>query len=290
MIGIIGIGAMGSGVVSSFLGAFKDLTVFDIDEKRVNHAVKLGALKADSAEKLVKTCDPVFISLPKSEILSAVIENEILPYVKAGQTIIDLGTTMTEETRQICGRFKEKGAWFLDAPVSGGPVGSAAGNLYIFVGGDKKAAQAQWPLLKIIGGGRLTYCGESGTGQITKAVNQLAMGITNAAMLEAIAFGVNGGVDPAVLLNAVGGSSGFRSAFSQTVSQIINGQGNNYDNKYAEFHYFLHESQHSGFPMPMLEALHDWSRQYPETARDNMGRPFPPYWESLIKGKGENHD
>jgi 2-hydroxy-3-oxopropionate reductase len=290
MIGIIGIGAMGSGVVSTLLGAFKEVTVFDIDEERVNQAVGYGAVAAVSARELVKTCDPVLVSLPKSEILSAVMEKDILPHVKKGQTIIDLGTTITEETRQFCGKMREKGAFLIDAPVSGGPVGSATGSLFIFVGGDKEAAHVQWPLLKLLGGGRLTYCGESGAGQITKAVNQLAMGITSAAMLEAIAFGVNAGVDPAVLLNAVGGSGGFRATFSQTISQIMSGNGNQFDNKYAEFHYFLHESENSGFPMPMLEALYDWCRQFPSSEKDNMGRPFPPYWESLISGKGEEDD
>lgn len=290
MIGVIGIGAMGSGVVSTLLREFKEVAAYDISPERRDWAEEQGALAAGSVREIVDKCDPVMISLPKSEILTAVVEKEILPRVKDGQTIIDLGTTVAEDTRRFCGAFKEKGAFFLDSPVSGGPVGAAKGELFIFLGGDKRAAQAQWPLLKILGGGRLTYCGGSGTGQITKAVNQLAMGITNAAMLEAVAFGVNGGVDPAVLLNAVGGSGGFRGTFSQVVSRIMAGEGDRFDNKYAEFHYFLHESEHQHFPMPMLEALNDWCRQFPAKEKDNMGRPFPPYWSSLIYHGEEDDD
>lgn len=283
MIGIIGIGAMGYGVAATFLREFHDVMVYDIDESRVGAAEKMGAIVAKDPAELVKNCDPIFLSLPKSHILVDVIESGVLPAVKKGQTVIDLGTTVAEETRRLCGEFEQKGAWFIDAPVSGGPIGSSTGTLFIFVGGDREAAIAQWPLLKSLGKSRLTYCGSSGAGQITKAVNQLAMGLSQAAFIEAVAYGANAGVDPSVLLNAVGDKAGFRAQFSGVASRIVSGLGDQMDCKYAEFEYFLAESEHAGFPTPMLEALNTYMKKFSEDARDNMGRPFPPLWSALTE-------
>ncbi|MFA6506632.1 MAG: NAD(P)-dependent oxidoreductase [Treponemataceae bacterium] len=286
MIGILGVGAMGGAIAGTLARNFLDVCVFDLDAERVRRAVALGAVAVSDAETLVKTCDPVLVSLPKSETFVAVAQKTILPNARAGQTIIDLGTTIAEDARRLCARFAEKGAFLLDAPVSGGPIGSAQGNLFIFVGGDKDAAAAQWQLLGKIGKGRLTYCGPSGAGQVTKAVNQLAMGLVNAAYMESIAFGVKSGVDPMVLMAAVGGDGGFRQQFQQVVSRIVEGGGDGMDNKYAEFKYFLAEADRSGFPAPMMRSLYEYMHRFPETARDNMGRPYPPFWSPLIEGEG----
>lgn len=288
MIGIIGIGAMGYGVAGTFLREFRDVMVYDIDEARVASAEKMGATAAANPGELVGCCDPVFLSLPKSHILVDVIESGVLPAVTEEQTVIDLGTTVAEETRRLCAEFEKKGAWFIDAPVSGGPIGSSTGTLFIFVGGDREAAKRQWPLLKSLGKSRLTYCGPSGAGQITKAVNQLAMGLSQAAFIEAVAYGANAGVDPSVLVNAVGDKAGFRGQFSGVASRIVGGLGDQMDCKYAEFDYFLAESEHAGFPMPMLEALNSYMKKFPEDARDNMGRPFPPLWSALTEKSSED--
>lgn len=283
MVGIIGIGQMGSGMASTLLRGFNDVQVFDIDRTRVDAAVRQGAVAAATAGELVKGCDPVLLSLPKSEILVEVVEAEVLPNLSRGQTIIDLGTTVIAETRRLAAAAREKEAFFLDAPVSGGNVGSASGSLFIFVGGNREAAQAQWALLRTLGGGRLTYCGESGAGQITKAVNQLGMGLSQAAYMEAIAYGVNAGVDAPTLVAALGGGSGFRAEMARVGNAVISGNGDGMDAKFAEFKYFLNEAHRAGFPSPILEALYEWGAQFPDTGRDNMNRPYPPYWSSLTE-------
>jgi 3-hydroxyisobutyrate dehydrogenase-like beta-hydroxyacid dehydrogenase len=287
MIGVIGAGAMGGAIANTLVRAFLDVQVFDIDRGKVDAAVAGGASAAPDAAALVRACDPVLVSLPKSEIFVDVAEKSLVPAARSGQTIIDLGTTTVEETRRLHGIFKGKGVAFLDAPVSGGRIGSAQGALFVFVGGDRDAAAKQWPLLSKIGKARLTYCGPSGAGQVVKGVNQLAMGLVSAAYIESIAYGVRAGVDPMVLLAAVGDSSGFRQQFSQIASRIVSGEGDAMDNKYAEFKYFLAEADDVGFPAPMLRSLNEWMHRFAETGRDNMGRPFPPLWSSLMSTKGE---
>jgi len=285
MVGIIGAGAMGGAIAATLARAFIDVQVYDSDPARIRTAVANGAKAATDAATLVRACDPVMTSLPKSEVLVEVAEKWIIPNARAGQTFIDLGTTVVEESRRIYSLLKAKGAAYIDAPVSGGRLGSAQGALYVFVGGDRDTALKQWPLLSKLGGTRLTYCGPSGSGQIVKAVNQLAMGLVSAAYIECVAYGARAGVDPMVLMEAIGDKSGFRQQFSETASRVISGEGEALDTKYPEYKYFLQEADNVGFPAPLLRALDGWLHRFPETERDNMGRPYPPYWSSLMNEK-----
>lgn len=124
------------------------------------------------------SCDTIVLSLPNSHVAVDVIEHQIAPAARAGTTVIDMGTTVVAETRRLHELLRSQDVELIDAPVSGGTVGAAAGKLYVFAGGARSAVERQWALLECVGGGRLTYCGESGCGQITKAVNQLATATT----------------------------------------------------------------------------------------------------------------
>lgn len=281
-VGVIGLGAMGSGIVSTLLRAFYEVGVFDINAEAVKRCASAGALPAASAAELAGSYDTIMLSLPRSQVTVEVLEREVLPAVHSGATIIDLGTTVVAETERLAEAFRRKDAFLLDAPVSGGAIGSAKGQLYCFVGGDRKAAERNWTLFQAIGGARLTYCGPSGCGQITKAVNQLAMGLVSAAYTEAIAFGVASGVDADVLLTAIGGTSGFRAQFDGVASRVVNGAGDAMDHKYAEFEYFIKEADRKEFDAPILRGLSEYLKQYPESGRDNMNRPYAPFWSALL--------
>lgn len=285
-IGFIGLGQMGGNMVATLLRAFRDVMVFDIDPARVARAATAGAVAADDVATLVGSCATVMLSLPASHVTVDVIENQVLPAVTRGTTVIDLGTTVVAETERLAALLRAKGADLIDAPVSGGPIGSAKGMLYIFAGGDRELVERHWKLLATLGGGRLTWCGPSGCGQITKGVNQLAMGLVSAGCMEAVAYGVAAGVDPAVLLQAVGGGGGFRAQFEGVANQIVAGLGDTMDHKAAEFDYFLHESDRKGFAAPLLRGLAKFLESYPESSRDNMNRPFTPYWSNATREEG----
>lgn len=286
-VGLIGLGRMGSGIASSYLRARYELGVYDIERTRVERAVVAGAVAAGGAAALVHTYDTMLLSLPSSEVTVDVLEHTILPIVRSGSTVIDLGTTVVAETKRLADAFRARGAFLLDVPVSGGTIGAAKGELYCFAGGEREAVDASWSLLSVIGGGKLTYCGGSGSGQVTKAVNQLTMGLLTAACTEAVAFGVAAGVDADVLLRAVGGDSGFREYFENVAGRIVDGDGDAMDHKYAEFQYFLNEADRGGFAAPILRSLNRYMRQFPETCSDNMKRPYPPLWSSLVGETGK---
>jgi 3-hydroxyisobutyrate dehydrogenase-like beta-hydroxyacid dehydrogenase len=291
MIGVIGLGAMGGNMAATFLRKMQDVVVFDINPERCERVRSQGATIAATANDLVKTCETVILSLPSSEVTTNVLETEVLPAVEATQVVIDTGTTIVEQTRRLSALFDEKGAFLVDAPVSGGSIGAADGNLFVFVGGDRSAVNRVWSILALIGGARLTYCGESGNGQIVKAVNQLAMGLVDAAFLECIAFGVASGVDVSILRNALGGSTGFRKTFADMTDRIVNGKGNDVCCKVPEYKYYMHEADLDGLQAPILRCLSEYLAGKPATHRDNMNRPYAPLWNSLTGGSdGPDHD
>ncbi len=282
MIGVVGLGAMGRGIALTLVREFCDVLVYEIDEERLSRVVRTGATAASDVADLAERCDTILCSLNGTKVTIGVLENDILPHVKPGTVVIDTGTTVVRETRRVAGLFSNRGAFLLDAPVSGGPIGTAKGQLYTFVGGDRRAAERAWPVLRLLSKSRLTYCGPSGAGQITKGVNQLAMGLVNAALVEAVAYGAASGVDEAILLEAVGGQGGFRSEFSRIASQIAAGLGDQVNYKYTEFDYFLDHADEAGFDAPIMRALNDYLKPYPHDVIDNINRPHPSLWGALM--------
>ena len=284
-IGVVGLGSMGSGIALSLISKVRKIGVFDIDRDKMKPLASFNVDIYNSVEELVESCRTIFLSLPTSKVTVEVIENNILPTIRENQTIIDTGTTIVNETRRLFELLKKRGAQFIDAPVSGGTIGSATGQLYCFVGGEANAVRERWSELSDIATERLTYCGSSGSGQVAKCVNQLSMGLVSAAYLEAIAFGVTSGVDASVLLNAVGGSEGFRLEFSRYASRVIENKADGMDHKSAEFEYFLDEADRSGFKAPLLRTLNNYLEHRPKDFRDNMGRAYASFWSALVESK-----
>lgn len=285
MIGVVGLGAMGRGIATTLLREFKDVIVFEIDKERMARIVAAGATAATSAGDLAAKCETILTSLPNSKVAIEVIEHDVLPHVSTGTIVVDMGTTIVSETRRVASLYTARGASLVDAPVSGGPVGTATGQLYTFVGGDRDAVQRVWPVLKLLSKARLTYCGPSGAGQVTKGVNQLAMGLLNAAMVEAVAYGAASGVDEAILLEAIGGQGGFRGEFAKVASHIAAGLGDQVNYKHTEFDYFLAQSDDVGFAAPIMRALAAYMEPFPYDQIDNMNRAFPSLWGALMGAK-----
>ena len=284
--GFIGLGAMGSNIAATLLRARIDLTVFDIDEAKTNSLVRAGAVRATSVDTLAEACDVVLLSLPSSRTAVTLL-GELLPHASNGLIAIDVGTTSVLETERLSGLFAQTGGSLVDAPVSGGPIGSAQGKLLGFVGGDRSTVTRVWPLLELFCGERLTYCGGSGKGQVAKYVNQLAMAFTSAAHMEAIGLGVAAGVPAATLVSAIGGTSGFRAEFDRIGGMVAAGLGANLDIKYSEFGEYLELADSIDYPAFMLRALSQAGKDCEAVGRDTMGRPFPPYWTALHE-KGTN--
>ena len=163
---------------------------------------------------------------------------------------------------------------------------AASGMLRIFVGGDAALYERFRPVLDVIGDPeRVVHCGPVGTGQAVKAVNQLAMGLVNAAYLEAVAFGARAGASLEAIIKGVGDEKGggFRRRVADVARTAIEGRADDVLVKFPELPYFLREARERGFELPMTRALFSFLDAGPRDKVDNMGRPRVALWGELMR-------
>ena len=290
-IGFIGLGNMGGRMAKNLHNAGYPLIGYDIDAAKCAALTATGATSGQNAAEVIKNSDVIMTSLRSSDIFCNVAEQHLIPNARDGQAFIDLGTTEVEKTRDIATTFAERGATLIDAPVSGGPHGSETGTLRIFVGGDAIGVEKYRPILEVLGEPKyVVYCGPSGSGQIVKGVNQLAMGLGDAAFMEAMAFGVCAGVDPTAIREAVGMGDGWRGQFDRIAKRIIDGEGGTLVVKYPELPYFLASAEAAGFEIPLTEALYEFCKKENYEMFDNMNRPSRSFWRTLTEDSDAEQD
>ncbi len=283
-LGFIGLGAMGGGMAMRLVRAGYPLTVYDLKPERLSDCLAAGAVAAGGSGEVAQRSEIVLTSLRSSAVFVEVAENELLPAARAGQVFMDMGTTEAPETRRLSAALAARGAALVDAPVSGGPGGAAAGTLHIFVGGDEAVVEKVRPVLEVLGEPRhIARCGPSGCGQAVKGVNQLAMGLVAAAYLEAIAFGVRAGADLDAIATSVGGEEGWRKRLADYAMKARDGSAEHVYVKFPELPYFLREARDQGFEMPMTQALFRFCDAGPRNWRDNMGRECVAFWHQLMQ-------
>jgi 3-hydroxyisobutyrate dehydrogenase len=138
---------------------------------------------ADVAEQ----CELIIICVSRdTDVLEMV--NAIKDSVKPNTIVIDTSTVSSETAKQAAETLNEVGAHFLDCPVSGGTEGAKNGTLAIMAGGDEAQLEKARSTLDAIGS-NIVYIGPTGSGQATKAVNQIMCAGINQAVTEALAFG-----------------------------------------------------------------------------------------------------
>ena len=283
-IGFIGLGNMGGRMAKNLYKAGYPLIGYDIDAAKCAALAETGATAGKDTAEVIKNSDVIMTSLRSSDIFCSVAEEHLVPNARKGHIFIDLGTTKVEETRTLAMALTEKGATLIDAPVSGGPQGSETGTLRMFVGGDAATVEKCRPILEVLGEPKyVVYCGPSGSGQIVKGVNQLAMGLGDAAFMEAMAFGVCAGVDPEAIRDAVGMGDGWRGQFDRIAKRIIEGEGGTLVIKYPELPYFLAAAAEAGYEIPLTEALYEFCKKENYEMFDNMNRPSRSFWRTLTK-------
>ncbi len=283
-IGFIGLGNMGGRMAKNLHNAGYPLIGFDIDTAKCDALAAIGATAGKDSNAVVKNSDVIMTSLRSSVVFCSVAEQHLIPNARDGHVFIDLGTTELEQTKNIATALTEKGATLIDAPVSGGPNGSETGTLRIFVGGDTEVVEKHRPILEVLGEPEyVVYCGPSGSGQIVKGVNQLAMGLGDAAFMEAMAYGVCAGVDPEAIRKVVGMGDGWRGQFDRIAKRIVDGSGKTLVVKYPELPYFLAAAAAAGFEIPLTKALYEFCKKGNYEMFDNMNRSSRSFWHELTK-------
>ena len=207
-VGFIGIGTMGREMVRNLLKAGHAVRAFDLTEAAVADVVTDGAVRAKNPMDAARDSDIVITMLPDTPHVEAVIygEHGLLKSPPPGKLIVDMSTISPVAVRRIHADLQQAGVNFIDAPVSGGPLGARNAALSIMAGGEADAFARAEPFFRAMGT-TITHVGASGAGQTVKLCNQLICGINIQAICEALALGRASGVDLNLLRRVLLGGS-----------------------------------------------------------------------------------
>jgi len=201
-IGFIGLGNMGAPMAANLAAAGHDVWGFDQIDVTVP-----GVSIAPNARDTAKQADVVIAMLPNGEILRSVA-HDVLPVMQQGASFLDCSTVDVDSSRAVADLASQSGLLALDAPVSGGITGAAAGTLTFMVGGPVKAFERVRPLFDIMGQ-KAVHCGDSGAGQAAKICNNMILGATMIATCEAFALADKLDLNRQKMFDVVSTSSGY---------------------------------------------------------------------------------
>jgi len=200
-VGVVGLGRMGGAMLARLRQQGVAADGFDLDPARGG----VARLEAVAAPLLI-------LSLPHADAVASVLAG-LLPALPAGALLVDTSTIDPLAARRFATQAAAVGVPYLDAPVSGGPAGAAAGTLTMMVGGEEAALAAARPGLAQIAT-RILHVGPAGAGQVAKLVNNLLVATHLAVAAEALRMGAAAGVPAEGLLAVVNAASG-RSAATE---------------------------------------------------------------------------
>ncbi|BAN48029.1 3-hydroxyisobutyrate dehydrogenase [Metapseudomonas resinovorans] len=209
-IGFIGLGNMGGPMALNLAKAGHRLHVFDLSQLAVAQLVEAGARSLDSPAAVARAGVEVIISmLPAAQHVKSVYlgEDGLLANVPKGVLLIDSSTIDPHSAREVAAAASKQGNPMLDAPVSGGTGGAAAGTLTFMVGGAAADFDRAHPVLSAMGR-NIVHCGDSGNGQVAKVANNMLLGISMIGVAEAMSLGVSLGMDAKTLAGILNTSSG----------------------------------------------------------------------------------
>ncbi len=195
-VGYIGLGNMGRGMANNLQKKGADLTVYTRSRSKVDEMVAMGAKGAKSPAEVAAKCDIILACLPDVKTSMEVLTGKdgAIQNARAGAIVVDHSTVDVATSKACAEAAKARGVIFLDAPISGGPLGAAAGTLAIMVGGDRAAFDKAKATLDLMGT-NVRYMGPTGAGTAMKLVNQLLVSVNCIAAAEAFSLANSAGVD-----------------------------------------------------------------------------------------------
>ncbi|MFP6570646.1 MAG: NAD(P)-dependent oxidoreductase [Dehalococcoidia bacterium] len=195
-VGFIGLGSMGRPMAVNLLNAGTTVMVHNRSQQVVRELEDMGGEAATSVEQLASQCDRIFVCLPNEETCEQILmgDDGVFANIKPGTIVTDHSTVSVGLSKKAADCAIRVGAKFLDAPISGGPVGATDGTLSIMVGGDEAAFNSALPEFEKMGTNVVRF-GDSGAGTAMKLINQLLTCIHTVAAAEAFNLANSAGVD-----------------------------------------------------------------------------------------------
>ncbi len=207
-IAFIGLGVMGEAMAARILAKGYNLKIYTRTKAKAAALIDAGASWCETPKDAADGADAVItiVGYPKDVEEVYFANDGILAAVKKDAVLIDMTTSEPALAIRIYDEAKAKGAYSLDAPVSGGDIGAKNGTLSIMVGGDEVAFNKCMELFECMGK-TITLAGKAGAGQHTKMANQIAVGGALAGVCEAIAYGEAAKLDIDTMLRCISGGA-----------------------------------------------------------------------------------
>ena len=201
-LGFIGLGVMGEPMCHNLHEkSGRKVMAYDIDPAPLERAREANMGVANSPQDIAKNCDIIFLSLPSGVQLEQVC-HDLNPYMRAGQTIVDTTTAPVALTKSLAAEFKAMGVDYADAPIARTRQAAREGTLAVMVGAKSSVFKRIEPLIGCYAND-ISLCGDVGSGQIVKILNNMIVAETVNAIGEALTIGRRAGLDDALLLDTL---------------------------------------------------------------------------------------
>lgn len=213
-IAFIGLGNMGLPMAKNLVKAGFQVTGFDLSGAALQALEAAGGKTADSAGDAAQGAQVVVSMLPAAAHVKSLYlgggkqgGEGLLAQLAPGALVIDSSTISASAALEVAAAAQAKGIDTVDAPVSGGTAAAEAGTLTFMVGGDSAQLERARAVLEKMGK-NIFHAGDHGAGQTAKVCNNMLLGIIMSGTCEALQLGIANGLDPKVLSEIIGKSSG----------------------------------------------------------------------------------
>ena len=208
-IAFIGLGHMGLPMACNLVKAGHSVSGFDLVPSALEQLVAAGGKAAASAREAIEGVQVVVSMLPASRHVEGLYlgEDGLLAYITPGSLVLECSTIAPDSARKVHKAAAELGIDLLDAPVSGGTAGAAAGTLTFMTGGSAATLERAREVLGAMGK-NIFHAGAEGAGQVAKVCNNQLLAVHMIGTAEAMALGVANGLQPAALAEIMRLSSG----------------------------------------------------------------------------------
>lgn len=256
-LGFVGLGQMGKHMAINMLKSGAELIVSDMRPDSFPEFESKGARTTGNLLDVVEA-DIIFLCLPDSRVVRNVIlgESGLITRLKEGQILVDFSTIKYSTTIEIAKALEEKGVGFLDAPISGMEARAREGTLTVMCGGRQELFDRMKPYMECVGN-KILYMGSTGSGQLTKLINQLLFDINVAALAEILPMSVKMGLDPEKVGEVVNSGTGRSYASEFFIPRILKDsfvEGYSLKNAYKDLISAAEISADLCIPMPVLSA------------------------------------
>ena len=258
-IAFLGTGLMGAPMCQNLLSAGLPLTVWNRSLAKAEPLAKRGAVVADSPQSAVADADVVITMLSDGTAVADIMFNQgVAEAIRESATRIDMSSIGADEAIEHAKRHVKRGVRYLDAPVSGGTKGAAAGELAIMAGGDAETFAAMQPVFAPLG--QATHVGPNGCGQLAKLANQVIVAITIGAVSEALILAGGGGADRAKVREALQGGFASSRILTEHGQRMVNRAfepGGPAKFQLKDLRNALSAAERLGLDLPITKLLHN---------------------------------